>query len=118
MPSRMRTRWSNAICDCLKFVVDMDTIPSFTTYRAEYQKSEASPYTLYFPTNPLTQFVCLGDGLKLFFCSRFTISSINLRSCELTRELLGSMLSKKLLSFCTCWRRAASSAGGRVLRAS
>src|SRR6266566_7855976 len=58
-------------------------------------------YTLYLATRPLTQLLCFGEGLKLFFCRRLAISSINLRSCSLTRELFESRPSKRVLSFCT-----------------
>src|SRR5207248_2382382 len=75
-------------------------------------------YTPYFLTSPFTQLACFSDGTKLFFCRRFAISFTNVRSLELTRGLSVAMLSNIVLSFWTCWRRAASSAGGSILRAS
>src|SRR5258708_27177407 len=75
-------------------------------------------HILYFTRSPLTQLLCFSEGTKLFFCKRLLMSSINLLSCGLTAELLGSRLSNSVLSFCTFWRSAWSSAGAILLLAS
>src|SRR4051812_31250456 len=83
-----------------------------------HNNRKATCHILYFTRSPLTQLLCFSEGIKLFFCRRLLMSSINLRSCALTAELLGSRLSNSILSFCTFWRSAWSSPGAGVLRAS